>query len=368
MSQLQTNQTNRPWSVRMAETIMMCHPILAQHWHYEPGLILLALKRLWEATSERRYFDYIQRTIDTFIDGGSIRGYRREDFNLDQINEGKVLFLLHAETGDMRYKAAADLLLDQLQAQPRTTEGGFWHKQIYPHQMWLDGIYMASPFLAEYGAVYGVPAYFDEVARQILLIGQRTRDPKTGLFYHAWDSSRSQRWANPETGTSPHFWGRAMGWYLMAIVDVLDFLPPDHPARAAIIALFEDAVAALARVQDAPCGVWWQVLDQGGRAGNYLEASASCMFVYAIARAVRKGYIVPTNLEVARKGYAGILEQFIEVDADTQVNLHRVCSVAGLGGTPYRSGTYEYYVGEPIASNDFKGTGPFILASLELEA
>jgi unsaturated rhamnogalacturonyl hydrolase len=234
--------------------------------------------------------------------------------------------------------------------------------------MWLDGLYMASPFLAEFAKTFNEPALFDDVANQIILMEKHARDEKTGLLYHGWDESRQQRWANPETGQSPNFWGRAMGWYAMALVDVLDFLPADHPKRPEVIAILQRLAMAITNFQDAKTGLWYQVLDKGGKEENYLESSASCMFVYALAKAVKKGYIDSNFLNVAKKGYEGILKNFIEVDKDGLVQIHQACSVAGLGGDPYRDGSYEYYIGEKIRINDPKAVGPFILASLELES
>jgi unsaturated rhamnogalacturonyl hydrolase len=323
---------------------------------------------VWLQTNERKYYEYIKRNIDEFVrPNGDIRTYRLEEYNLDQINEGKLLFLLYNETGDERYKKAACLLRKQLQTHPRTSEGGFWHKQIYPHQMWLDGIYMASPFYAEFARRFSEPEAYDDVARQIVLAGKHTHDPGTGLFYHGWDESRSQQWANPETGCSPSFWGRAMGWYAMAIPDVLDHFPEDHPKRDSLLAIFQDLVRGIVAVQDKASGVWYQVLDQGGREGNYLEASASCMFVYALAKGGRKGYLDRGTLDAARRGHDGILEQFVKVDDSGLVNLTGICSVAGLGGEPYRDGSFEYYVSEKVIANEYKGLGAFILASVEME-
>ncbi len=354
------------WSVRMADSVMRRG--VPFQWHYEHGLVLKAIEQVWLKTGDPKYYDYIRRAVDPFISAnGHIKTYSIEEYNLDQINPGRILLLLYRTTKDDRCKKAAFLLREQLNRQPRTSERGFWHKQIYPHQMWLDGIYMASPFYAEFGKMFDEPAAFDDVAHQIILIAKHARDPKTGLLYHGWDESKQQRWANPETGCSPHFWGRAMGWYVMAIVDVLDYLPRDHARRPDILAIFEQTIAALVNVQDQATGLWYQVLDQGHRAGNYLEASASCMFVYAIAKAVRQGVLVTTFLNVARKGYRGILDRLIRVDPQGLVNLEKVCSVAGLGGTPYRDGSYEYYIGEKTATNDYKGVGPFILASVEME-
>jgi unsaturated rhamnogalacturonyl hydrolase len=233
--------------------------------------------------------------------------------------------------------------------------------------MWLDDIYMAAPFYAAFARKFDEPAAFDDIAHQIMLIEQHTRDPNSGLLYHAWDESAQQRWANPDTGCSPHFWGRAMGWYAMALVDVLDEFPADHPRHAEIVASLNRLATAAAQVQDAASGLWYQVLDQGARAGNYHEASASCMFVYALAKGARQGYLPPNYLAVAQQGFDGIVRDLITVDAEGLVTLERVCAVAGLGGNPYRDGSYDYYVGERVAANDYKGVGPFILAALEIE-
>ena len=359
---------DQEWSVWMADSIMKRHPLLSKRWHYEPGVVLLAIQQVWLKTGEQKYYDYIKRNMDEFVGpDGEIGTYRLEEYNLDQINEGKLLFLLYETTGDERYKKAAYLLREQLRTHPRTTEGGFWHKQIYPHEMCLDGIYMASPFYAEFARRFDESEGFDDVAHQIILIEEHTRDPRTGLLFHGWDESKSQKWADPESGCSPNFWGRAIGWYAMAIPDVLDHFPRDHPRRDQLLAIFQTTVAAIARVQDPTSGVWYQVLDQGDRMGNYLESSASCMFVYAIAKGVRKGYLGEEVFAVARRGYEGILEQFVEVDEQGLVNLNGICSVGGLGGKPYRDGSFAYYVSEKVVTDEYKGVGAFILASVEME-
>jgi unsaturated rhamnogalacturonyl hydrolase len=356
------------WSVLMASSMMQRNPLLSRRWHYEPGVALLALKQVWLRTGEQECYDYIKRNIDELVSpDGSIRTYCREEYNLDQINEGKLLFFLYETTGDERHRKAVFLLREQLRTQPRTNAGGFWHKQIYPHQMWLDGIYMASPFYAEFARRFDEPEGFEDVARQIIVVEEHTRDPETGLLFHAWDESRSQKWADPDTGCSPHFWGRAMGWYAMAIPDVLDHMPEDHPRREQIIAIFRATVDAVVQVQDPASGVWYQVLDQGDKPGNYLESSASCMFVYAIAKGVRMRYLGEEYLAAARRGYSGILTQFVTVDEQGLVTLDGICAVAGLGGKPYRDGSFEYYVGEKVIANEYKGVGPFIMASVEME-
>jgi unsaturated rhamnogalacturonyl hydrolase len=358
----------RAWSVRMADSIMRRSSLLSRRWHYEPAVALLALQQVWAKTGEQRIFCFIRRNIDEFVrPDGTIRTYRLEDYNLDQINEGKLLFFLYEATGDERYKRAAFVLREQLRSHPRTREGGFWHKRIYRHQMWLDGIYMAAPFCAEFARRFDEQEWFADPAHQILLIERHTRDPRTGLLFHAWDESRSQKWADPSTGCSPSFWGRAVGWYAMAVPDVLDHLPEDHSQRAGLVAAFRETVDALLRVQDPTSGVWYQVLDQGGRPGNYLESSASCMFVYAIAKGVRMGTLGEEYLAAARRGYEGILREFVTVDRQGFVNLGGICAVAGLGGTPYRDGSYEYYVSERQIANEYKGVGPFVVASLEIE-
>ena len=362
------NDVQFPWSIRAAETLMERHPSLTDRWHYEPGVALLALQRVWEQTKDARYFEYIQRNIDTFIDeSGDIRTYHLEDYNLDQINQGKLLFLLHAETGDNRYKNAVFLLRKQLETHPRTAQGGYWHKKIYPDQMWLDGLYMADPFLAQFAHTYGDSDIWDDIAHQIALFDQYARDAETGLLFHGWDSSRTQKWADPQTGCSPHFWGRAIGWFMMALPDILDFFPGEHPRRNSIIQVFRETADAILAVQDDASGVWFQILNQGGRPGNYLEASASCMFVYAFAKGVRCGYLESTYLQAAHRGYKGILEQFVEIGEHDWVNLHKIVSVGGLGGNPYRDGSFAYYISELLVSNDYKGFGAFIMSSVEVE-
>jgi unsaturated rhamnogalacturonyl hydrolase len=306
--------------------------------------------------------------VDHFItENGDIKTYDPDEYNIDHINAGKLLFPIYRSTGEERYKTALNWLRKQLDGQPRTLEGGFWHKRIYPYQMWLDGIYMGSAFYAEYADTFNEEAAFDDIAFQVTTIEKHTRDSKSGLLYHAWDESRVQPWANPETGCSPHFWSRAIGWYGMAIVDILDFYPQEHPAREEFIRILERTLQAVIKVQDQDTGLWWQVLDMAGRDGNYLEASGTAMFIYAIAKGVRNCYLQNGMLPVAEKAFQGLVDHLITVDDEGQVNLHGICSSAGLGGVPYRDGSFEYYIGEPIATNNLHGVGAFILAATELE-
>ena len=347
---------------------MRRHPVVHEEWDYTAGLILLGVDRVADKTGDSRYRDYVRRNMDRVVNpDGTIRTYELEEFNLDQINQGRLLFALHERTGDSRYRRAAELLREQLRRQPRTREGGFWHKQIYPHQMWLDGLYMAGPFYAQFARTFGDTAGFDDVARQLLLVARHTRDAKTGLLYHGWDESRTQIWADKETGQSPNFWGRAMGWYLMALVDVLDFLPERHRDREAIGRILRETADAVARVQDPLTGLWYQVLDQPSRSGNYLEASASSMFVYALAKGARRGWLEPRHRAVAERGFDGLVRHLVTVGADGLVSLNGICQVAGLGGKQQRDGSFRYYISEPVVANDHKGVGAFLLAAVELD-
>jgi len=358
----------QPWSVRVANSVMQRSPAAVYgKWDYTAGLVLLGLERVGERTGDPAYAAYIKRSVDSLVHpDGSIATYNPAEHNLDQINEGRVLFALYDRTHDARYARAADRLREQLRNQPRTSEGGFWHKDIYPQQMWLDGLYMAEPFYAEYAARHHDTTAMNDVVHQFLLIARHTRDPKTGLFYHAWDATHHQPWADPTTGDSKNFWGRADGWYLMAAMDVLDYLPKDLPQRGALIQVVQQLARAVANVQDPVSGVWWQVLDQPNRAKNYLEASSSAMFVYAFAKGARMGYLAPTYRRLAERGFDGMLKTFVTVDPGGLVSINGICKVAGLGGNPPRDGSYAYYVSEPVVSNDYKGVGAFILAANEL--
>lgn len=337
-------------------------------WSYEHGVVLKGIEGVWLSTGEGRYFSFIQKGMDNFVNAdGTIRTYNAQDFNLDNINCGKNLLLLYKVTGQEKYRKAAALLREQLKNHPRTSEGGFWHKKIYPYQMWLDGLYMAEPFYAEYAATFHEPSAFDDIAKQFILMESHSRDSKTGLLYHGWDESKKQRWADPITGHSPNFWDRAMGWYAMALVDTLDYFPRTHPQRADLIAILNRLAKAITNYQDPKTGLWYQVVDKGTEKGNYLEASGSSMFVYALFKGVRNGYLPATYLSVAKRGYKGLASEFIKTDANGQVNLDGTVSVAGLGGNPYRDGSYQYYLSEKVVRNDPKGVGAFLMASNEME-
>jgi unsaturated rhamnogalacturonyl hydrolase len=364
-----------PWSVRMADSEMhrrgdsfLFNAGVKTSWVYETAVFLKGLEQIWRRSGEEKYFAYIKKIADSYVEPeGGIKTYNVEEYNIDHVTPGKLLLTLYEATRDEKYKKAAFLKMHQLATHPRTNEGGFWHKKIYPWQMWLDGIYMGSPFYAEFAKTFNRPQAFDDIANQIIFVANHTHDSTTGLFYHGWDESKQQKWANPVTGCSPNFWGRAMGWYAMGIVDVLDFMPGDHPKREKILSIFRGLCQALVKYQDAETGLWYQVVDQGKRERNFLEASASSMFVYAMAKAIRLGYLDAQFLPVAKKGYQGLVEKLLEVEPNGLVNLTQICQVAGLGGNPYRDGSYDYYVSTPIVKNDLKGVGAFIMASVEME-
>lgn len=361
------------WSVRMAdsETARLGNRLAWSEggrakWSYTSGLLTLSLLKVNEQVPHPDYVEFSKDAIGSFVtEDGAIRKYKREDFNIDNINPGKSVIALWQLTGEERYRKAADILRDQLNDHPRTSDGGFWHKKRYPMQMWLDGLYMGAPFYAEYTELFGEAADFDDVVKQFQLMDEHGYDAGSGLYFHGWDESRNPEWANPVTGTSSNFWGRGLGWFSMALVDVLDFIPEDHSGRADLIKILNKVADGVVKHQDPESGLWWQVLDQGGREGNYLEATASSMFVYSMTKGMNCGYLSKKFQGPTLKGYAGIIDQLIRKDANGRISLTSCCSVAGLGYG--RDGSYAYYLREAIVDNDHKGVGPFILAGVELQ-
>lgn len=371
---LQTVNAQVPLTEQMFQTVMNTWkdsiPIGGQNkWSYDMGVVLKGLEGAWMNSGDVRYFHAIQKKMDWFVQNdGTIKGYEAAEYNIDHVNNGKLVLLLYRVTGKEKYKKAADHLREQLRTHPRTHEGGFWHKKVYPYQMWLDGLYMGAPFYAEYAMLFHEDTAFNDIANQFIWMEKHARDEKTGLLHHAWDESRQQQWADKTTGKSPLFWARAMGWYSDALVDALDYFPLQHPKRQALIDILNRLVNAVEKQQDPATGLWYDIMNYNGpgKEKNYFEASASCQFVYAIAKGVRKGYLPASKLAVARKGYDGIVRQFIKVE-NGQTNLHGTVKVSGLGGNPYRNGSFEYYMSEPVIVNDPKGVGAFLLASFEME-
>lgn len=338
----------------------------AYKWNYSVGVGCCAMLDMWKATGDRKYYNYIKEWVDSMVsDKGVIRTYNMCDYNLDYINDGKVLLEIYKETKEPKLKMAMATLEKQLKRQPRTFEGGFWHKLIYQHQMWLDGIYMASPFMAEYGATFNKPQWIDEAVRQFTIAHKHLYSPQTGLYHHGWDESRNQKWADKTTGTSPCYWGRSIGWWFMAMVDVLDYIPAKHPGHTRLVGWIKELADVLPKYQDKD-GLWYQVLDCPERSGNFPEASVTAQFMYAYAKAANKGYIDASRKKVAEKAFEGIKKKLLKENADGTLTLTRCCEVGGLGGNPYRDGSFEYYIGEKMRDNDCKATGPFIMGCLQL--
>lgn len=335
-------------------------------WNYIDGCMITALLEIARITDDSRYFDFAESFIDAFIgEDGSIRTFQSEKFNLDDINEGRVLFELYEKTGKEKYRKAADFLRGQLEKQPRTREGNFWHKAIYPNQVWLDGIYMAQPFYAMYEKYFGSGDYSDTV-RQIQTVKARMCDEKTGLYFHGYDASKTIFWADPETGCSANFWLRSIGWFCVALADLLEIVP-EGAQRDTLVSIFTELMRSLCAYCDDATGIYWQVVDQGGREGNYLETSGSCMIAYAMLKGARLGILDKDYATRGQKTFHGIAEKYLSFTGDT-LNLGGICLVAGLGpeNNTRRDGSYEYYISEPVVENDAKGVAPFILAYTEI--
>lgn len=374
-SMAQTPSQPLAWSERAANTVMRnwtdsftSEGRSKAQWSYDQGVILKGMEGLWYRTGKGEYYKYIDKSVNFFVnDDGTIKTYKLEDYNIDNVLNGRLLLTMFRVTDRAKFYKAASTLREQLNTQPRTSEGGFWHKKRYPSQMWLDGLYMGEPFYAEYAYLFKQDSAFNDIAKQFILMERHARDSKTGLLYHGWDESKEQQWADKTTGVSPNFWGRAMGWYGMALVDALEYFPANHPKRDTLINILKRYAVAVQKVQDAKTGLWWDILDKPNVKPNYFEASASCMFVYTFAKAVRLGYLPASYLTVAQKGYDGIIKQFVKADDNGGMTLDGTVGVSGLGGSPYRDGSFDYYMKEKIVVNDPKGLGAFLLASNEIE-
>ena len=335
----------------------------------EPGTGIASPK----ANAHNAVLEYVDAWYDAIIreDGSVGANYKKANYSLDHVCPARTLFKLYELTGKEKYRACMDSIYAQVCSQPRTEAGAFWHKKIYPYQVWLDGLYMGSPFYAEYSATrlnstHEKYVNFDDIADQFRIAYSKCYDYSTGLLRHAWDETGSMFWADPYTGRSAHSWGRAMGWYVMALVDVLDWVPADHPARPDLLGILHGILETLPRYADKETLMWYQVLDCPGREGNYIESTCSAMFTYAYLKAVEKGY-EPQYAKYAKRLYRNLVKTFIREEADGTITLTQCCAVAGLGGKENRSGDYEYYIHEKITENDPKGVGPFIWASLIYE-
>jgi len=373
----QNNHTSSkaPWSERMIQSEMKRSPqgwmlnfSKDLSWNYCHGLVCSAMLEAGSHYGKDNYYDYVKQYADTMIlDHNHIIGYRVEDYFLSAINTGRILFPIYNKEQKKIYESALHLIRSQLQTQPRTSEGGFWHKGITTNQLWLDGAYMTLPFYSEYAQTFNEPDIYDDVILQIELFRKHLYDPATGLYRHGWDESREQQWAD-STGQSPHVWGRAQGWFALGVTDALDYIPETHPKRENIITIYRELMEAVIKYQNPESGLWYQVMEVPSEEGNYPESSVSCMMTYAMLKGVRKGYIdSEPYAKLAEKAYAGILKHFITENKDHTINISQCCEVGGLGGKPYRDGGYDYYIHIPLRDNDPKAVGSFIMASLEME-
>ena len=326
-------------------------------FHYHQGVFLSGMEKCWRESKEEKYYTYLKRWVDSLIlPDGSIKKYNADE--LDDIQPGILLFNLYEQTGDERYKTALYTLVPLLKSWKTNEEGGFWHKGRYPNQMWLDGLYMAGPIATQFASTFNEPEYFDMMTFQAILMHQHTKDKKTGLLYHGWDQSKKAPWADPETGKAPEFWGRAIGWYPVAVLDMLDYLPKDHKDRNVLIEILKDLLVALPKFQDEKTGLWYQVVDKGHEPDNWLENSCSSLFVYAMAKAVRMGYLDEKYLQYAWKGYEGVIDT-LTFDEKGHVVIGNICIGTGIGD-------YPHYIARPTSENDLHGAGAFILMCVEM--
>ena len=372
-----------PYSIRMIRSEMQRNPDATyldgregqRKWNYTTGLELKSFLDAAKRYELPEVVDYVRAWADTMAtEKGEIYSYKKSNYNVDHICPARIYFDLHDMYGDQdkRYRRVTRKVREQLDSHPRTQSGEFWHKQVYPNQVWLDGFYMALPFYAEYTKRYAPKeqrdSLFADIAHQFTAGAKNTYDPATGLFRHAWDESRSMFWCDPETGLSEHAWGRATGWYAIALVEVLDYMPKDHPGHQELVDQLNYLLEVLPEWADPQTGMWYQVLDCPEREGNYQEATCSIMFTYAFLKGLRRGYIDRSHEEYILGLYPKFIDRFIRENADGTISMTDCCAVGGLGGKQMRKGDFDYYLSEPIIENDCKGVGPFIWASLEWEA
>ena len=337
------------------------------HWNYIDGCMMTSLLALSQISGEARYFDFAEAFVDYYVkEDGTILGYNVEKYNLDDVNEGRVLFELYEKTGKEKYRLAIDHQMSQLRTQPRTNTSNFWHKLIYPNQIWLDGIYMAQVFSALYAKAYGGKDYSDMLS-QIENVNKYMQDSRTGLYYHGLDCSKTIFWADKESGLSQNFWLRSIGWFTVALIDIIEIIDDDD-ARARLVWIFKNLIDSITVFRDGESGLYWQVVDQPGREGNYLETSGSSMIAYAQLKGARLGVIDGRHSALGKETFDGICERYLKINEDGELNLGGICLVAGLGpeNNLRRDGSYEYYISEPVVENDAKGVAPFLLCYTEI--
>ena len=337
-------------------------------WNYIDGCMMTSLYSIYLQTGNKKYLGFIDKFVDYYVfEDGSVRGYELDTYNLDNLNEGRILFDLYRETGKEKYKKAADLLYEQIKGQPRTGTGNFWHKKIYPNQVWLDGLYMAQVFYTRYETELGGCKNYGDIVAQFKSVYDNMYDKNKRLYYHGWDWSRQAFWADKATGLSKSFWLRSVGWYTVGLVDVIGYFVGHEELKQELIAIFRQTIEGLEQYIDKDKHMFYQVVDQGGREGNYLETSGSAMISYAMMKGSRLGIIDGRFAKVGEEVFNGICSEYL-TEEDGKLNLGGICLVAGLGpeNNRRRDGTFEYYISEPVVENDAKGTGPFVMAYTEL--
>ncbi|MGO4995888.1 glycoside hydrolase family 88/105 protein [Oribacterium sp. Sow4_G1_1] len=355
-------------SAHPAWNLEMIRSWKSNKWNYIDGCMITGILERYEITGEARFLDFADRFLSGFVEeDGRIRTYDPAEYSLDNVNPAKNLFTLYDLTGKEKYRKALELVRSQLSTMPRTPEGNFWHKLIYPNQVWLDGIYMALPFYMEYEKRFDAQKDCEDICRQIANVEIRMRDPKTGLYYHGYDASRKMYWADPDTGCSPNFWLRAEGWFILGLVDVLEIMK-DLPMGAESVHLQHmllDLAKALSKYQD-PSGLWYQLIALPELAGNYLETSGTALISAALLKAVRLGFLPESFRAVGEKAFYGIVDHRLTKNADGTPCVTGICLVGGLGGEQHRDGSAAYYLSEPVVQNDAKGVGPLLLAYTEM--
>lgn len=340
-------------------------------WNYIDGCMIKAILEMYAITKDEKYFKFADAFIDYKVnEDGTIDGYDVNELNIDNVNAGKTLFELYDLTGKEKYRKAIDLVYSQIENMPRTKEGNFWHKNIYPNQVWLDGLYMCQPFYMEYETRFNEKKNYNDIFNQFAQVVKNMRDSETGLYYHAYDSSREMFWCDKVTGLSQNFWLRALGWYSMALLDTLDKtdISDNETYRNAYDEMkktFVDLMDSMLRYQDKS-GMWYQVVNVGGMEKNYLETSGSAIMAYALLKGVRLGFLPESYRENGKKAFQGICDKYLSTDEEGNLHLDGICLVAGLGGKEMRAGTFDYYMSEPVVKDDAKGVGPFLLAYTEM--
>jgi unsaturated rhamnogalacturonyl hydrolase len=365
----------QPWSQRMANNTMQHWPMgrfrdasTSPDWNYQLAVLLEGMEAEWKKTGDKAIFQYIQQSMDQLVEpDGSIPAYHADEQSTDDILLGRQLLLLYRVTGEDKYRKAAILIRQQLTTHPRNASGGFCHTRRFPTQMLLDDVYMIAPFYAEYALTFQEPEDFSDITKQFVLLEDHTRDRKSGLLYQEWNEPQTEWWVSKATGTSASFWARGTGWYIMALVDTLPYYPKDNPDRAKLLAILSRTADGITRHQDRKSGLWYQVLDKPNEKGNYLESSASGMFIYALAKGVRLGYLPKHYSANAQRGWKGMLDHFVETAPDGSITITSTVKSIDLGSAPSHDGSYAYYTSAPVINNDPKGVGAFLLASTEIE-